>query len=203
MYDRENVTKELNTLLHDYFRSIKDNLVTVDSVRKSVLDFLLETYEVLFKEYLDRLEKEFDESIGDSFNPYIVSQKVDLYVRLGSLLGEKTLLDIEVVNIPYIVERLAISEIHLVEERASVDSANIFETLTGLKLYKRWNSRLSKKTCRVCRALHGTRVAISDSFLSVVDESFPPETQDFLTYEGGYVSYAHPFCQCWLTYEVE
>lgn len=95
------------------------------------------------------------------------------------------------------IDRLAISEVQMGIEKASVQGSKLFEEVTGVKLLKTWNSVGDEKTCPICRAMEGLTIPVTDSFQAVAPSAYISEE---LSYTGGDIVYAHPRCRCWVTY---
>lgn len=95
------------------------------------------------------------------------------------------------------IDRLAISEVQMGIEKASVQSSKLFEDVTGVKLLKTWNSIGDDKTCPICRAMDGLTIPVTESFQAVAPSASISEE---LSYTGGDIVYAHPRCRCWVTY---
>lgn len=95
------------------------------------------------------------------------------------------------------IDRLAISEVQMGIEKASVQGSKLFEEVTGVKLLKTWNSVGDEKTCPICRAMDGLTIPVTDSFQAVAPSAYISEE---LSYTGGDIVYAHPRCRCWVTY---
>ncbi len=95
------------------------------------------------------------------------------------------------------IDRLAISEVQMGIEKASVQSSKLFEDVTGVKLLKTWNAIGDDKTCPICRAMDGLTIPVTESFQAVAPSASISEE---LSYTGGDIVYAHPRCRCWVTY---
>jgi len=95
------------------------------------------------------------------------------------------------------IDRLAISEVQMGIEKASVQGSKLFEEVTGVRLLKTWNSVGDEKTCPICRAMDGLTIPVTDSFQAVAPSAYISEE---LSYTGGDIVYAHPRCRCWVTY---
>ena len=65
------------------------------------------------------------------------------------------------------IDRLAISEVQMGIEKASVQSSKLFEDVTGVKLLKTWNSVGDERTCPICRAMDGLTIPVTESFQAV------------------------------------
>lgn len=107
--------------------------------------------------------------------------------------------------------RLANSEIHMAQEKASVDAGNSVQEIASSELkemtenptakvviYKTWNATMDDRTCETCSAMNGTRVRVDDIFIDKTTGEYSG-----LGYTGGKVTYAHPNCRCWVTYDSE
>lgn len=62
------------------------------------------------------------------------------------------------------IDRLAISEVQMGIEKASVQSSKLFEDVTGVKLLKTWNSVGDERTCPICRAMDGLTIPVTEAF---------------------------------------
>lgn len=130
---------------------------------------------------------------------WVIEQR-DEYVKEHGVLNMEDIHD----KVFYALVMLATSEVHMTIERASVEVAKVLQSLLGGVLYKVWHSQQDDRVCRVCRALDGTRVPVSIPFLKGLnpdDETDYDEIVDYLNYTGGEITYAHPRCRCWVTYE--
>lgn len=93
---------------------------------------------------------------------------------------------------------LAMSEVQIAVERASVYAGKTLQRLTGIKIYKVWHSVNDELTCDTCKALDGTVVGVDEAFVKGdIDEDVDLSGLD---YTGGDIAYAHPRCRCWVTY---
>lgn len=93
---------------------------------------------------------------------------------------------------------LAMSEVQIAVERASVYAGKTLQRLTGIKIYKVWHSVNDELTCETCKALDGTVVGVDEAFVKGdIDEDVDLSGLD---YTGGDIAYAHPRCRCWVTY---
>lgn len=97
-----------------------------------------------------------------------------------------------------VIERLATSELHMAIEKASVESGKVLQGVTDTKIVKIWHCVGDDKSCPICLELDGTIVGVDESFSSAKISS---EAKEFLSYTGGDITYAHPRCRCWVTYE--
>ena len=95
------------------------------------------------------------------------------------------------------IDRLAISEVQMGIEKASVQGSKLFEEVTGVRLLKTWNSVGDERTCPICRAMDGLTIPVTESFQAVAPSASISEE---LSYTGGDIVYAHPRCRCWVTY---
>lgn len=96
---------------------------------------------------------------------------------------------------------LAMSEVQIAIERASVYAGKTLQRLTGIKIYKVWHSVNDELTCDTCKALDGTVVGVDEAFVKGdIDEDVDLSGLD---YTGGDITYAHPRCRCWVTYTTE
>lgn len=95
------------------------------------------------------------------------------------------------------LERLALSEVQMGIEKASVESAKLFEIITENSILKTWNCVGDSHTCPICLAMNGTTIPVTESFSNVAPSVGIEE--DF-SYTGGDIVYAHPRCRCWVTY---
>ena len=82
-------------------------------------------------------------------------------------------------------------------EKASVESAKLFEIITENSILKTWNCVGDSHTCPICLAMNGTTIPVTESFANVAPSVGIEE--DF-SYTGGDIVYAHPRCRCWVTY---
>ena len=82
-------------------------------------------------------------------------------------------------------------------EKASVESAKLFELVTDTKIEKTWNCVGDSRTCPICLAMNGLTIPVTESFSSVAPSV---DIQEDLSYTGGDIVYAHPRCRCWVTY---
>ena len=95
------------------------------------------------------------------------------------------------------LERLALSEVQMGIEKASVESAKLFELVTDNSILKTWNSIGDERTCPTCLAMDGVTIPVTESFSAVAPSVGIVEQ---LSYTGGDIVYAHPRCRCWVTY---
>lgn len=111
----------------------------------------------------------------------------------------------------YIMLRFATSEVHMTQEKASLHAGLLVEEVASqylkeitenkqaeVVLYKTWHCHHDGKTCDVCLAMDGTRVRVDEAFLDEITDDFSG-----LDYTGGQITYAHPNCRCWVTYDAE
>lgn len=96
-----------------------------------------------------------------------------------------------------IILTIATAELHMAVEKASVQSSKLVMDISGLTLYKTWNSVLDENTCPICEGLHGTTIPVTNSFSNT--EAGANYVED-LSYAGGEIAYGHPRCRCWITY---
>lgn len=204
------------------------NEVPSDSFEEALIGYLVDLYTEAFYEELEyilnELDIELDEveyrnaqnSINQSgfvrsnytrLKEIFANRKVDLLRIRDEVVAEEGVLDKEEIDkrIVPIIELISVSEVHMAIEKASVATAKILNHITGVVIYKKWNSVNDERTCPICRLLDGTRVPVGVSFVQGLD----PEDDayevavNYLSYTGGDFSYAHPRCRCWLTYEKE
>lgn len=95
------------------------------------------------------------------------------------------------------MERLALSETQMGIEKASVQSAKLFEEVTGDLINKTWNCIGDERTCPTCLAMNGVTIPVTESFSAVAPSV---DIVEQLSYTGGDIVYAHPRCRCWVTY---
>ena len=93
--------------------------------------------------------------------------------------------------------RIAMSEAQMAIEKASVESAKLFEIVTEGKILKTWNCVGDSKTCQTCLAMNGVTIPVDESFSNVAPSA---NIEEQLSYTGGDIVYAHPRCRCWVTY---
>lgn len=93
--------------------------------------------------------------------------------------------------------RIAMSEAQMAIEKASVESAKLFEIVTDGKILKTWNCVGDSKTCQTCLAMNGVTIPVDESFSNVAPSA---NIEEQLSYTGGDIVYAHPRCRCWVTY---
>lgn len=93
--------------------------------------------------------------------------------------------------------RIAMSEAQMAIEKASVESAKLFEIVTDGKILKTWNCIGDSKTCQTCLAMNGVTIPVDESFSNVAPSA---NIEEQLSYTGGDIVYAHPRCRCWVTY---
>lgn len=111
----------------------------------------------------------------------------------------------------YILVRFVKSEVHMAQEKASLDIGLVVEKVASsyLKeatgddrarviLYKTWHCHHDGKTCEVCLSMDGSRVRVDEAFSKDLSGMFSG-----LDYVGGMITYAHPNCRCWVTYDAE
>ena len=95
------------------------------------------------------------------------------------------------------LDRIAMSEVQMLIEKASVESAKLFEIVTENSILKTWNCIGDSKTCPTCLAMNGTTIPVTESFSNVAPSV---DIEEELSYTGGDIVYAHPRCRCWVTY---
>ena len=95
------------------------------------------------------------------------------------------------------LDRIAMSEVQMLIEKASVESAKLFEIVTENSILKTWNCVGDSRTCPTCLAMNGTTIPVTESFSNVAPSV---DIQEELSYTGGDIVYAHPRCRCWVTY---
>lgn len=95
------------------------------------------------------------------------------------------------------MDRLALSETQMGIEKASVQSAKLFEEVTGDLINKTWNCVGDSRTCPTCLAMNGVTIPVTESFSAVAPSV---DIVEQLSYTGGDIVYAHPRCRCWVTY---
>lgn len=163
----------------EFDQIIKELDVENDSVKRASARGL---YEVYGKENRDRLVnilKTHVENISSS-------------VKEGLSLSDTILY-----FLPDMVT-LAMSEVQIAVERASVYAGKTLQRLTGIKIYKVWHSVNDELTCETCKALDGTVVGVNEAFVKGdIDEDVDLSGLD---YTEGDIAYAHPRCRCWVTY---
>ena len=165
------------------FDSIIDDLgVDNNSVKRGTVQGLSHVYEVENKDRLENILKAHAENISSSVKEGLPLSDIILYF------------------LPDMVT-LAMSEVQIAIERASVYAGKTLQRLTGIKIYKVWHSVNDELTCDTCRALDGTVVGVDEAFIKGdIDEDVDLSG---LEYTGGDITYAHPRCRCWVTYTTE
>lgn len=165
------------------FDNIIDELdVENDTVKRSTAQGLYEVYGKENKDRLVNILKTHAENISSS-------------VKEGLSLSDTILY-----FLPDMVT-LAMSEVQIAIERASVYAGKTLQRLTGIKIYKVWHSVNDELTCDTCKALDGTVVGVDEAFVKGdIDEDVDLSGLD---YTGGDITYAHPRCRCWVTYTTE
>lgn len=102
----------------------------------------------------------------------------------------------------YRAERLARSEVHRTQGRASVESMMQIKDQTGFTIKKTWRVRGSNP-CEWCRALDGTTVDVDQNFINKGDTVTGVDggtfTNDFVGAESADL---HPNDECQIEYEV-
>lgn len=165
------------------FDNIIDELdVENDTVKRATAQGLYEVYGKENKDRLVSIMKTHAENISSS-------------VKEGLSLSDTILY-----FLPDMVT-LAMSEVQIAIERASVYAGKTLQRITGIKIYKVWHSVNDELTCDTCKALDGTVVGVDEAFVKGdIDEDVDLSGLD---YTGGDITYAHPRCRCWVTYTTE
>lgn len=184
------INKIIDELSYIYSRSVQsefDNIIDTlevdnDSVKRGTVQGLSMVYEKENRDRLMNILKTHAENISSS-------------VKEGLSLS-----DIILYFLPDMVT-LAMSEVQIAIERASVYAGKTLQRLTGIKIYKVWHSVNDELTCDTCKALDGTVVGVDEAFMKGdIDEDVDLSGLD---YTGGDITYAHPRCRCWVTYTTE
>ena len=161
---------------------LKELEVDNDSVKRGTVQGLSVVYEKENRDRLVNILKTHAENISSSMKEGL------------------SLSDIIIYFLPDMVT-LAMSEVHIAIERASVYAGKTLQRLTGIKIYKVWHSVNDELTCEICKALDGTVVGVVETFVKGdIDENVDLSGLD---YTGGDITYAHPRCRCWVTYTTE
>lgn len=102
------------------------------------------------------------------------------------------------------IERIARTEEHRANQLAQIDSIIALQHQTNARIYKTWHRNPTSNSCEFCIAMDGKR--------EPVDKSFVPLGGVIEGEDGGLMAnlyqdiegaYAHPNCQCYLTFDVE
>jgi hypothetical protein len=207
---------EIYGLLEEYISSVV-NMGDYVSVEELLIGYLIDTYSQVFVGEIDYIldslgidmtpQETIEVRNGVNTTDYARSN----YRRLKEIfnahaidLRSKVLDSDETVNIQSLldefkhkIDRIAMSEIQMLIEKASVESAKLFELVTEIKIEKTWNCVGDSKTCPICLAMNGLTIPVTESFSSVAPSV---DIQEDLSYTGGDIVYAHPRCRCWVTY---
>lgn len=184
------INRVIDELSYIYSKSVQsefDNIIDEldvenDTVKRSTAQGLYEVYGKENKDRLVNILKTHAENISSS-------------VKEGLSLSDTILY-----FLPDMVT-LAMSEVQIAIERASVYAGKTLQRLTGIKIYKVWHSVNDELTCDTCKALDGTVVGVDEAFVKGdIDEDVDLSGLD---YTGGDITYAHPRCRCWVTYTTE
>lgn len=171
-----------NSVQAEFDSILKELEVNNDSVKRGTVKGLSVVYEKENRDRLVNILKTHAENISSSMKEGL------------------SLSDIIIYFLPDMVT-LAISEVHIAIERASVYAGKTLQRLTGIKIYKVWHSVNDALTCEICKALDGTVVDVDETFVKGdIDEDVDLSGLD---YTGGDITYAHPRCRCWVTYTTE
>lgn len=171
-----------NSVQAEFDSILKELEVNNDSVKRGTVKGLSVVYEKENRDRLVDILKTHAENISSSMKEGL------------------SLSDIIIYFLPDMVT-LAISEVHIAIERASVYAGKTLQRLTGIKIYKVWHSVNDALTCEICKALDGTVVDVDETFVKGdIDEDVDLSGLD---YTGGDITYAHPRCRCWVTYTTE
>lgn len=207
---------EIYGLLEEYISSVV-NMGDYVSVEELLIGYLIDTYSQVFVGEIDYIldslgidmtpQETIEVRNGVNTTDYARSN----YRRLKEIfnahaidLRSKVLDSDETVNVQslldefkYKIDRIAMSEIQMLIEKASVESAKLFELVTDTKIEKTWNCVGDSRTCPICLAMNGLTIPVTESFSSVAPSV---DIQEDLSYTGGDIVYAHPKCRCWVTY---
>ena len=207
---------EIYGLLEEYISSVV-NMGDYVSVEELLIGYLIDTYSQVFVGEIDYIldslgidmtpQETIEVRNGVNTTDYARSN----YRRLKEIfnahaidLRSKVLDSDETVNVQSLldefkhkIDRIAMSEIQMLIEKASVESAKLFELVTETKIEKTWNCVGDSKTCPICLAMNGLTIPVTESFSSVAPSV---DIQEDLSYTGGDIVYAHPRCRCWVTY---
>lgn len=100
------------------------------------------------------------------------------------------------------VKRLALSETNRAGNAGSIYAMEQIQKDEQITINKIWQAR--PDACEYCKAMDGTKVGVSESFVEVGGEIKGVDggvlTNNFVTMD---VPQAHPNCGCYVTYEVE
>lgn len=207
---------EIYGLLEEYISSVV-NMGDYVSVEELLIGYLIDTYSQVFVGEIDYIL----DSLGIDMTP---QETIEIrngvnttdyarsnYRRLKEIfnahaidLRSKVLDSDETVNVQSLldefkhkIDRIAMSEIQMLIEKASVESAKLFELVTDTKIEKTWNCVGDSRTCPICLAMNGLTIPVTESFSNVAPSV---DIQEDLSYTGGDIVYAHPRCRCWVTY---
>lgn len=207
---------EIYGLLEEYISSVV-NMGDYVSVEELLIGYLIDTYSQVFVGEIDYIldslgidmtpQETIEVRNGVNTTDYARSN----YRRLKEIfnahaidLRSKVLDSVETVNVQSLldefkhkIDRIAMSEIQMLIEKASVESAKLFELVTDTKIEKTWNCVGDSRTCPICLAMNGLTIPVTESFSSVAPSV---DIQEDLSYTGGDIVYAHPRCRCWVTY---
>lgn len=207
---------EIYGLLEEYISSVV-NMGDYVSVEELLIGYLIDTYSQVFVGEIDYIldslgidmtpQETIEVRNGVNTTDYARSN----YRRLKEIfnahaidLRSKVLDSDETVNVQSLldefkhkIDRIAMSEIQMLIEKASVESAKLFELVTDTKIEKTWNCVGDSRTCPICLAMNGLTIPVTESFSSVAPSV---DIQEDLSYTGGDIVYAHPRCRCWVTY---
>lgn len=207
---------EIYGLLEEYISSVV-NMGDYVSVEDLLIGYLIDTYSQVFVGEIDYIldslgvdmtpQETIEVRNGVNTTDYARSN----YRRLKEIfnahaidLRSRVLDSDETVNIQGLldefkhkIDRIAMSEIQMLIEKASVESAKLFEIVTDISIEKTWNCVGDSKTCPICLAMNGTTIPVTESFSNVAPSV---DIQEDLSYTGGDIVYAHPRCRCWVTY---
>lgn len=207
---------EIYGLLEEYISSVV-NMGDYVSVEELLIGYLIDTYSQVFVGEIDYIldslgidmtpQETIEVRNGVNTTDYARSN----YRRLKEIfnahaidLRSKVLDSDETVNIQSLldefkhnIDRIAMSEVQMLIEKASVESAKLFEIVTNTKIEKTWNCIGDSRTCPICLAMNGLTIPVTESFSSVAPSV---DIQEDLSYTGGDIVYAHPRCRCWVTY---
>lgn len=207
---------EIYGLLEEYISSVV-NMGDYVSTEELLIGYLIDTYSQVFVGEIDYIldslgidmtpQETIEVRNGVNTTDYARSN----YRRLKEIfnahaidLRSKVLDSDETVNIQSLldefkhnIDRIAMSEVQMLIEKASVESAKLFEIVTNTKIEKTWNCVGDSRTCPICLAMNGLTIPVTESFSSVAPSV---DIQEDLSYTGGDIVYAHPRCRCWVTY---
>lgn len=187
------------------------------SAEEALIDYLIDTYSEVFLGEIDYIL----DSLGVEMTPQetievrngvnTTNYARSNYARLREIfdahakdLRAQVLDSTETVNLEELLsdfrhklDRIAMSEVQMLIEKASVESAKLFEIVTENSILKTWNCIGDSKTCPTCLAMNGTTIPVTESFSNVAPSV---DIEEELSYTGGDIVYAHPRCRCWVTY---